>query len=503
MSLSLRVFVILSLCLLAPLLLAGSPPLLDYPNHLARMKVAFEPDAFTQKFYRFEWIVVGNLGHEAVVWLLSHVMPVESASEIAVAIAVALPAVGIAWLSLILHGRITVPAIIGLTFVWSGVLQYGFISYSLGIGLAVCTFAYWIASEDRPLALRVAIGTVACLVMFFAHLLAFAFYGIALAGYMAGRLVWRQDRTPVARIGDAMVAGLQAVPTLVIMVWANRGGAASELEIAPLGEKLENFAFLMYRTWEPYMAAVLGVCLVLMLASALRHRSAFAVPMVGPIVALVLAYFVMPADISHGSSGAMNIDRRMLPFIAWLALAALRDPVPPNGQRLAIYGASAFVLVKLGTMVQQSWMPWVREEAALRTCLRAVEPGSSVVSLIFPVSDDAFEVAFRPPGIYHAGAWAVTDRSAFFPSLFAYRFQQPLSYTDAWLKTAEAFDAPLLIPGVDYDPQALTQFDYLIGLYPVPDRTVPKEIAAHMGPELCRTDYFGLFPITKTNLAAD
>ena len=71
------------LVLLAPLTLAEVPPLLDYPNHLARMVLlAFgAADPILSRFYATRWAIIPNLALDVTLPPLMRVLPVHVAGR--------------------------------------------------------------------------------------------------------------------------------------------------------------------------------------------------------------------------------------------------------------------------------------------------------------------------------------------------------------------------------------------------------------------------------------
>src|ERR1019366_8806290 len=63
--------------LLLPFLLVDVPPVLDYPNHLARIFVLAHPDdPILARFYAPNWHITPNLGFDPIAMLLLRVLPV-------------------------------------------------------------------------------------------------------------------------------------------------------------------------------------------------------------------------------------------------------------------------------------------------------------------------------------------------------------------------------------------------------------------------------------------
>src|SRR3978361_74018 len=87
-----------SLCvvLLMPLLVVDMPPLLDYPNHLARAFVlaSLPDDTILARFYAPHWSIIPNLGFDLIAPALIHLLPVHVAGRLLIAAALLLPVWG-------------------------------------------------------------------------------------------------------------------------------------------------------------------------------------------------------------------------------------------------------------------------------------------------------------------------------------------------------------------------------------------------------------------------
>src|ERR1700720_2254187 len=87
---------ILAAMLLAPIWIVAFPPLLDYPNHLARAFVLAHLNdsnfSFPQ-FYRADWGAYPYLGMDASLAVLGRLLPIETAGRVYLSLCVlALPA---------------------------------------------------------------------------------------------------------------------------------------------------------------------------------------------------------------------------------------------------------------------------------------------------------------------------------------------------------------------------------------------------------------------------
>src|ERR1700739_3332478 len=76
---------IIAIALLAPIWMVEFPPLLDYPNHLARSFVLMhlnDPHFNFSKFYRADWVAYPYLGMDAVLAVLGRLFPIEIAGRL-------------------------------------------------------------------------------------------------------------------------------------------------------------------------------------------------------------------------------------------------------------------------------------------------------------------------------------------------------------------------------------------------------------------------------------
>ena len=83
--------------LLAPLFVVDVPPLLDYPNHLARMYVlAFGAhDPILSQMYEQHWAIIPNLVIDLIVPHMLKVMPIYVAGRIVLGATLLLPLAGV------------------------------------------------------------------------------------------------------------------------------------------------------------------------------------------------------------------------------------------------------------------------------------------------------------------------------------------------------------------------------------------------------------------------
>jgi hypothetical protein len=172
-----------------PLLTIDLPPLVDYPNHLARQYILAElPRSETlRNFYQADWHATPYLAMDGIVQTLAHAMSVGSAAKVFVALMLFLLAFAPFALNLALFGRITPAALIGLLFVHNTTVSLGFVPYIFSLGFGLCLLALWIRYREGPVWVRLGLFPVLATSLFFCHLIGFAIYGLTVAAYELGR----------------------------------------------------------------------------------------------------------------------------------------------------------------------------------------------------------------------------------------------------------------------------------------------------------------------------
>ena len=146
---------LLSAALLAPLLITDVPPLLDYPNHLARfVLLAAGPDDPTLgPIFTPHWTIIPNLATDVFVPPLLRLLLVHVAGRCLLGGILLLNLAGVLTLHRALFGRLSFwPLASGLVAYNSGFLL-GFLNWQIGTGLAMLFAAAWLTwRERRPVA---------------------------------------------------------------------------------------------------------------------------------------------------------------------------------------------------------------------------------------------------------------------------------------------------------------------------------------------------------------
>ncbi len=402
-----------------PVLLCGTLPLFDYPNHLARMHIlASLPDsAALQNFYAITWRPLPNLAMDLIVPPLAHLMPLAWAGKVFVLLTLLALAGGVAVLHRVIFGAWSAWSLLAFLFLYNRILLWGFLNFLFGVGLGLLALALWIALGRRRRALRLALGTLSALALFFAHLLAFGLYGAMVMGYEAGEVL-RLRPGPRVALANLAAAALTFVPALAILAFATPGAASGAIAWAHLARKLD----LLFSVFDNYNRPFdLGCFALLVLGLAMAYGRRWVrldASMVAPLAVLAAVYLVMPSRLATGSGA----DHRIPLVIALLLVAGSRWTGPHERSRQLFLGAAlALFLVRLG-VVTASWQASDRVYAALLPAIDALPVGSRIAVAYSPESINS-----EATPLAHFPALAIIRRDAFVPTLFAFPTQQPVA----------------------------------------------------------------------------
>lgn len=459
-------FIVLFALAAVPVFSCGILPLVDYPNHLARMGlIARLPhDPGLNRFYALDWRPIPDLAMDVLVPPLLHLMPLEWAGKLFVLASFLLLAGGAALVHRVVFARWSPWPLVAFLVLYNRVLLWGMLNDLFGLGLALSAFAAMIALARRAVWLRLLVGTVFAVAVYGAHLAAFGIYGVLWLGHEAAPLLDRDRR------GDgASRLVVAALPFLVPL-------ALLPLAAAAPGNGMVHFALLrkpdlLFSVFDLYHRPFDVACFVIVVAAlGLAYWCGWLVlarQLRLPLALLGLAYLVMPSDIM----GATGVDRR-LPLALALVLAggSAWTLTGPWRERAFLAGAALMLLLRLGT-VEASWLASGREYRTLLAGLDAI-PRASRVAVAFPSA--AINVQATP--LVHFAVLAAARRDAFVPTLFARPTQQPVVLRQPWRALAartspnglwDAFAsgaAPLAAAG----RATLSHYDYIIfaGLRP-------------------------------------
>ena len=411
----------------APVLLVDLPPLLDYPNHLARAVAlaAAGTDMPAAQIYKPRWAIIPNLGGDLVLIFLLQFLPPLAAGQTFLILVLATMVGGVIVYARVVFGRWTAWSFASPVAAYGGLFLMGFLNFCLATGLALVIAAGWTAQRrDRP-KLAIAGAAAGIVVVWFCHIagallcvmLIIAREVTSFTGQRSAILTPREVRRRLFAVA------LVCLPVILLYFTADISAAETKARWAWDSKLLRAFlpAAAYYPLVDSVVALVLGATLVL---SALARR--LDVDRAGAAVALacLLIYVAAPFAAKSGTW----LDVRFV-AMAWLLLFACLAPrFEGLAGRVAIAATFGAVALKVGSI----GLAWTRAEpeiAQVRAALTCVPPLSRVLVARTKGSskDPRHRKLLFVPVYSHLGALALIDRGAFWPSMFTRMGQHPIA----------------------------------------------------------------------------
>ncbi|MFL5279706.1 MAG: hypothetical protein ACJ8AW_01575 [Rhodopila sp.] len=448
--------------LVLPVVLTSVAPLLDYPNHLARiwLLAGGAVHAPLDGIYGVDWSGAStNIGIDLLAATLGRLVGGWALAPLLLGAAILLPPLGAVLLNRAVFGGWHWWQAGFAVLAWNGTLLAGFLNFQLGLGLALLAGAVDPAIVRRAgpfgaALLRMGLG--ATLLVF--HPFAAGFYGVLLAGLAFGAGHGSQEiiepsfgcRALRAVLAAGLSVGIPVVCFVLLAPTLPGRHAPPGIYDIWAGFTLLNKAMTLMSAIMTYdLRLDLGAILLLwasarLLASAamLRYHAGLLLGALG-LVALAL---VVPSNLG----GTALVDWRF-PIMAVLTTTVAIRP----GMRSARGSQVMVVALTLLSLVRTGWIAGIWEErqadvAAVEAALAFVPAGSAVL----PVEHTGIEgttsrrgqtLAVGLPLYWHLPSLAVPLRHAFVPTLFTAPGKQPLRVRQPWAKISvlEGVPAPV------------------------------------------------------------
>jgi len=412
--------------LLLPLWIVRYPPLLDYPDHLARAFIIVhlkDPAYHFGSFYSTEWGPYPYLGMDLSLIGLQHLLPAEAAGRVLLSICViAVPMAG--WWFL----RQANPGHDALAL-WALLLSYdpffldGFVNFQLGLALCFVTLGFWLRYLEKPTTLRWVTVLALAMCVYFTHLIAFGITGFVVLVYSLAR------RLNLHQILWSWGVFIPGVIMCFLSHISSYNGEETQFRSLPQkffaarAELLHSYSFRL----ELIAFWVIVVCVF---AAWFRNRE-FHWNSTWLIVffAMVGLYLALPNEVGD----TWLIDVRLLPALFLLLLG-----VAKLGRRQRALALVAVVLFGMRTVdivrnfiSQQSTL--LKTEHAIQMLPRNIH--MLPIINVDIVNDDLLHQVYA-----HFWAYAIIERGVLAPYLFDLRGQTPLRINKGYIPDDPADD---------------------------------------------------------------
>lgn len=418
------------------------PPILDYPNHLARIFLLAGglEQPFFSSAYAIDWSQARtNIGIDLLAYWLGPLIGPEVLSRSLLFVAIVLPPLGAIMLNRRLFGKDHPFHIAILFLAWSTTLIGGFINFQIGLGLALLFALLDLRVGQRRLLLISLWRAVACFVLTLDHVFAAGFYLVLSAGLELPRHSrdFADRRKLSAAAARIVLAGTVGLAPIVALVFSAKGlpGAGQETDLVwntPL-LALSNLLSAITSYSTPLdVALFIPIALVIVEA---RSRQKIDVHF-GLLISVVFL-FVLSLLAPRHAMGTGWISWRF-PIMTLLAGAVAVCPFPDahGPMRRWLVGAIASAVFVRTLAVAVFWWQGDQDATAVQRAIAALPPNSNVLPLTRqqPHSMTWLNASrsffWGQDTIRHLPTLATSQRGAFVPTLFTAIGKQPLVVTD-------------------------------------------------------------------------
>jgi hypothetical protein len=460
---------------LMPLAATSVPPLVDYPDHLARMLILsrLHAEPALAGMFTTDWHFIPNLAMEAVVLPLALVLPLDLAGRVFVALAMLLPVAGCVALHRALHPRAppTPWPLAATLLACNAVLTFGLLGFAVGVGAALIAAAV-LLGRPRPL-----LGALLGVAVFACHAVAFALLVLLLASALAYRRAGL--RAAGATLGPLLVAPL----ALSVVFGPHEGGVDVAGAAAALFESRPGLKVRLLWLCAPFASPggwpyldlpVAGLFVGIVFAG--RRRLGLAPEVLPALLALVVAWAILPDRLL---GNGLMFERMAWPSA--LLFIAGTDPRLPRHLAVPAAAICAVLLLVRSAVAAEDWAGQDAHLADLRAVLADVPAGARVLAVrdgadpwqADPDEGRASRSFHKSVAYARLPALAITERGAFWPMLFTEPGKSPLRLRPLYAELSQ-HDGPLPLTTMLSGP---------------PPRPLPAAETAQLGGWRQRYDY--------------
>ncbi|MGO7295069.1 hypothetical protein [Rhizobium ruizarguesonis] len=434
----------------ALVLLFPFPPILDYPNHYARIWLlsgGIGEQPFPE-IYAVDWNrTFTNVGIDVLATWLGPLVGADRLARALLFLAIVLPPLGAIGLHRALFGRRHHWQTAMLSLSWCATMIGGFINFQIGLGLALGFACIDLRLQGRNPALVFAWRLAAALLLTVMHLFALGFYMAIVCGL---EFSWRIDivrsKAGLIRLAGrlALALGACVLPPLALYLHTaalpNAGGNGLGLAWNDGIVLIVLNLLSAITTYVPVVDVVLVLPLILICTRAvragdIRMHAGLAVAACG----LLLLSCVSPRHML----GTGWISWRF-PIMTALVAMAMVCPFANLTRRQAMLLALIINLAVFGRTGWVGWNWWLAQKdvAAVETVLKKVPAGAAVLPLghesetVSGLAHSNRHFSWGLDTFRHLPTLAVPFSRAFVPTLFTAKGKQPLSVLSPWSEIA-------------------------------------------------------------------
>jgi hypothetical protein len=409
--------VVLAAIFILPLWCVETPAMPDYPAHLAGFYL-INGGAETRplsEFYSIHWTLLPNLASELLVPLFAQIMPLHFAVKAFLSLAVLMWVIGAALIQRALTGRVGVAPLAGALFATNANFTWGFLNYIFGAGLSFIIFAAWIAARNRRSTAVLAGFAVAVFALYVAHLFAVCVLVVLIGVFELSAVLRKHDYDPRhILIRSAQIIAIFLPAAVAFLFFKSAGGEGGAIEFNYADTIGDRFGSASQWSFSEPAYLVIGGLAILILAGLAYGKIRIHPAM--KLLVLVLAVLTLIAP--EWALGGWGVDMRLPAVLGVITFASLELRLD---RRIAA-GLGALTIVLAAANAATLTVDWIahdKQYREFRAAIRDIPEGSKLFTVL---DGDALDDINDPP-YWHMAEFAILDRGAFTPLMFATKGQ--------------------------------------------------------------------------------
>ena len=439
------VFAVAACVLIAPLFTIEVPPIVDYPNHLARLYIIAHgsSDPWLSHMYKQQWAIIPNLGIDLLVpWTLSF-LPLHLAGRIMLALTLLLPVIGTIAYHRALFRDSSFWPLGSFLVAYNYVFLLGFHNLLLSYGIALLSAAIFYKTMRGNAISNTGIAAACAIFTFFIHIVGLA---LLIAIILVHKIFYILEAWPNwRRVGRATL--VQGCGFGVVVLGPIGLYLASPLAAAPIANSwiggTDKLKFLLAPILNYYPALdliTMGSLIIAFILCTAFGRITISPPVGVLAIALFTSYPFLPSQ----TKTATFVDVRFVVFLGFLIFCIFTPRKLPRSITVTISILLVSLFLLRTGLVARVWYDQRQDLADLRQTIKPIEPGSRVlVVAVQGPGADRFKAGGDPalqaeaptgrflsiigtPSYWHIAALVAIERHAFWPNLFSSDDKQPI-----------------------------------------------------------------------------
>lgn len=398
-----------------PVWIVERPPLVDYPNHLARTFIISNYEHF-KDLYELIFEPVPNMAMDMVIPLLVKLYPdIEVAGKLFLTVEIILLILGCHILAKNIHG-FTYLGLVGGFIVYNSMFLYGFVNYIFGISMFLITFAYYYKNRNTLNSIKLIVLTGLVFMSYLCHLSSYIFLFVSFSVCIAYKYIKDKE------ISFVCLSIIPLVPTVIsFLVFMKGTGQIGTIYPSNMFDKLVHIVslFIGYNYIIDSMIILVFVLLLAYLVAKASDKTRIKKEILIIGIIFLILFIISPRAI-FSSFGA---DARFVPPGLIFMIMAFRFQLLDKAKKFLFISLMLIFIFKI-FYICCYWEKLDRNISQLIPLFNSFEEGEKIFPIVMlPINIQENKIE-RP--LYHVIHYSTIYKKTFSPTIFAIRGQNIL-----------------------------------------------------------------------------